>query len=100
MQFIDTDAQNAFIVEQTWFDLLLVETAMSFEHEYMYALGLIDGPEPPWLWYDPEEFLGHPRHVDIGEICQHMAERLDIPNETSSAIFEAELSYLQLRGVV
>jgi hypothetical protein len=78
---IDMAAMTKFVVEMTGADQMVVETAWAFQHEYEYGLGLRDGPEPPWLWYEPEDLAGSPPIFETAAIAGHMAQSLDLPPE-------------------
>jgi hypothetical protein len=97
---IDPDALADYIVRVTGLEPVLVTTVLAVEHEYMYAIGLIEGPEPAWLWYDRDDLKGHPPEVDDDEIAEHIEATLAIPVEQTLAVLAAEMDYLAAQGLV
>ncbi|SFP61555.1 hypothetical protein SAMN05660464_3699 [Geodermatophilus dictyosporus] len=100
MKTINPEALAEYVVRATGLEPVLVTTVLAVEHEYMYALGLIDGPEPAWLWYDRDDLRGHPPEVNDDEIAAHVEATLAIPQEETLAVLAAEMDYLAAHGLV
>lgn len=94
MTLTTPEAMTQYIADRTGLDAVVVTTVLAVEHEYMYALGLSEGPEPAWLWYDPTDLADHPSVVDHDEIAAHIEATLAIPVMETAAILTAEATYL------
>ena len=99
MHYIDSDDQNAFIVEHTGVDLTTVQTVMRVEFEYMAAVGLIDGPVGQWKYYAPEQLQGVDPIVDINRLAIDAERLAGVPAAIALEVFSAELKYLRLKGI-
>ena len=99
MHYIDTDDQNAFIVEHTGVDLTTVQTVMRVEFEYMAAVGLIDGPVGQWKYYAPDQLQGADPIVDIDRLAIDAERLAGVPAAIALEVFSAELKYLRLKGI-
>jgi hypothetical protein len=99
MHYIDTDDQNAFIVEHTGVDLTTVQTVMRVEFEYMAAVGLIDGPVGQWKYYAADQLQGADPIVDIDRLATDAERLAGVPAAIALEVFSAELKYLRLKGI-
>jgi hypothetical protein len=99
MHYIDTDDQNAFIVEHTGVDLTTVQTVMRVEFEYMAAVGLIDGPVGQWKYYAPDQLQGADPIVDVDRLATDAQRLAGVPAAIALEVFSAELEYLRLKGI-
>ena len=99
MHYIDSDDQNAFIVERTGVDLTTVQTVMRVEFEYMAAVGLIDGPVGQWRYYAPDQLQGSDPIVDIDRLATDAERLAGVPAAIALEVFSAELEYLRLKGI-
>jgi hypothetical protein len=99
MHYIDSDDQDAFIVEHTGIDLATVRTVMRVEFEYMAAVGLIDGPVGQWKYYAPEQLQGADPIVDVDRLAIDAERLAGVPAAIALEIFDAELKYLRLKGI-
>lgn len=100
---------NRFIAGAIGCDLLTVEVVMDVEYQYLYGLGLIDGPEPAWTVMEPAEFSGGATSLASGQfggmshrhyVASRTEQVLGISDSLVLAILEAEVAYLMLQGVV
>jgi hypothetical protein len=99
MHYIDSDDQNAFIVEHTGVDLTTVQTVMRVEFEYMAAVGLIDGPVGQWKYYAPDQLQSVDPIVDIERLAIDAERLAGVPAAIALEVFSAELKYLRLKGI-
>ena len=99
MHYIDSDDQNAFIVERTGVDLTTVQTVMRVEFEYMAEVGLIDGPVGQWRYYAPDQLQGADPIVDIERLAIDAERLAGVPAAIALEVFSAELKYLRLKGI-
>ena len=99
MHSIDSDDQNAFIVEHTGVDLTTVQSVMRVEFEYMAAVGLIDGPVGQWRYYAPDQLQGADPIVDIDRLATDAERLAGVPAAIALEVFSAELKYLRLKGI-
>ncbi|MFM8792122.1 MAG: hypothetical protein ACKOFX_06510 [Solirubrobacterales bacterium] len=105
---VSSDVCNNFISTVTASDLPTVEAVMAAEYEYLYGLGLVDGPEPDWVVMDPHELnlytylmgsIDHQiSHRDY--LASKVEDAWGIPASEVLVILEAEVSFLLLHGVI
>jgi hypothetical protein len=102
---VDPDGIEFWIAEHLAIDRRTVAAVLKVEFEYMIGIG-IARPERPddvdyqFEFYDPVDLLREPpRYVDCERISEDVEGFLGIAAELANCVLNAELEYLQMRGL-
>jgi hypothetical protein len=103
--YIDPNGCAAWVAEHANVDFASAATVLAVEFEYMLATGIAVGDPPgteqlfEFRHYDPAELAGEPPVVDTLRIAQDAERLADVPEEIGHRVLEAELHYLEMRGL-
>lgn len=101
MQHVDEDGQVAWIAEHADIESDYVRQVLALQFEYMVGAGIITGVDDfTFGVYEPAELRGASKVVDTDRLARDAEERLAIPKEIADRVFEYELAFLKMRGLV
>ncbi len=78
----------------------VIAGVLDLHDEYLIAVGLMQSPDHTFVHYDPETFESPPGIIDEGQLAADAYRFLGISEADALQVLEAELSYLQAKGLV
>jgi hypothetical protein len=101
LEYVDEDGQVAWIAEHADIESDYVRQVLALEFEYMVGAGIITGVDDfTFGVYEPAELRGASKVVDTDRLARDAEERLAIPKGVADKVFEHELAFLKMRGLV
>ncbi len=78
----------------------VIAGVLDLHDEYLIAAGIMQVPDHTFVHYDPETFESPPGIVDESQLAADAYRFLGISEADATQVLEAELSYLQAKGLV
>lgn len=78
----------------------VIAGVLDLHDEYLIAAGIMQAPDHTFVHYDPETFESPPGIVDELQLAADAYRFLGISEADALQVLEAELSYLQAKGLV
>ena len=99
-QYVDMEGMTVWIAEHTDLPRTAVGAALMLEMDYMQAVGIMTDPGWKSLGYYPAGPKEHSLELDCDRLAQDAERLFGISAETALAVYEAESSFLEMRGLL
>ena len=96
----DRDELERYAEAMTSLEPHVIAGVLDLHDEYLVAAGIMHSPDHIFVHYDPATFENPPGIVDEMELAADAHRFLGISEADALQVLEAELAYLQAKGLV
>jgi len=90
-----------WVAGRTGVDLETVRAVLDLEEEFQTAIGIIDrSADTVFRFYDPSDWTNHPAVINPAALATDAERFLGVPRTVAMAVFDAELDYFEMVGLV